>query len=111
MSLSTQQLVAVVLIVFLTAVNMRGLKLGKWIQNSFTFTKTAALLGLILVGLWLGTNRESCGLDVRLVEPLGQWLESRDGLARSSDAEGPVRAAVLVRAGDDRSAVLPVRME
>ncbi len=38
---------------------MMGLKLGKWIQNSFTFTKTAALLGLIVVGLWLGTNRES----------------------------------------------------
>ena len=56
LSLSTQQLVAVVLIVFLTAVNMCGLKLGKWIQNSFTFTKTAALLGLIVLGLSLGAN-------------------------------------------------------
>ena len=59
LSLSTQQCVGVVLIGFLTVVNMMGLKLGKWIQNSFTFTKTAALLGLIVVGLWLGTNRES----------------------------------------------------
>ncbi len=58
-SLSSQQFVAVILIAFLTAVNMMGLKLGKWIQNTFTFTKTAALLGLIVVGLWLGTNRES----------------------------------------------------
>jgi APA family basic amino acid/polyamine antiporter len=55
-SLSTQQVVAVGLIALLTAVNTRGLKLGKWIQNSFTFTKTAALLGLVVLGLTLGAN-------------------------------------------------------
>jgi APA family basic amino acid/polyamine antiporter len=55
-SLSTQQIVAIALIVLLTAVNMQGLKLGKWIQNTFTFTKTAALVGLIVVGLLLGSN-------------------------------------------------------
>jgi APA family basic amino acid/polyamine antiporter len=59
LSLSTEQLVAVCLIATLTVVNMQGLKLGKWIQNSFTFTKTAALLGLIVVGLSLGVNREA----------------------------------------------------
>jgi len=53
-SLSTQQLVAVALIGFLTVVNTRGLTLGKWIQNTFTVTKTAALLGLIVVGLLVG---------------------------------------------------------
>jgi APA family basic amino acid/polyamine antiporter len=56
LSLSTQQLIALVLVVFLTAVNMCGLKLGKWIQNSFTVTKTAALLGLVVLGLTLGAN-------------------------------------------------------
>jgi APA family basic amino acid/polyamine antiporter len=59
LSLSTQQLVALLLIVFLTAVNMGGLKLGKWIQNTFTFTKTAALLGLVVLGLTLGANTNS----------------------------------------------------
>jgi basic amino acid/polyamine antiporter, APA family len=59
LSLSTQQLVAVVLIVVLTITNTRGLKTGKWIQNTFTFTKTAALFGLIVVGLALGTNGEA----------------------------------------------------
>jgi APA family basic amino acid/polyamine antiporter len=58
-SLSTQQLVAVLLIAALTAANTRGLRLGKLIQNSFTLTKTAALLGLIVVGLTLGVNREA----------------------------------------------------
>ena len=58
-SLSTQQLVALGLIVVLTATNTRGLRIGKLIQNSFTITKTAALFGLIVLGLTLGINRES----------------------------------------------------
>ena len=58
-SLSTQQLVAIVMILLLTATNTRGLKTGKVIQNTFTFTKTAALIGLILVGLFLGWNDQS----------------------------------------------------
>src|SRR5437868_7553400 len=58
-TLSTQQLVAIFLIVFLTFTNTRGLKTGKIIQNTFTFTKTAALIGLIVVGLLLGRNAGS----------------------------------------------------
>jgi basic amino acid/polyamine antiporter, APA family len=58
-SLSTAQVVAIVLILLLTATNTRGLKTGKLIQNTFTFTKTAALIGLILVGLFLGWNSQS----------------------------------------------------
>jgi len=53
-SLSTQQLVAVALIVILTITNTRGLKLGTLIQNTFTFAKTAALAALIVIGLTLG---------------------------------------------------------
>jgi APA family basic amino acid/polyamine antiporter len=59
MSLSTAQLVAIILILLLTATNTRGLKTGKLIQNTFTLTKTAALAGLILVGLLLGWNSHS----------------------------------------------------
>jgi APA family basic amino acid/polyamine antiporter len=58
-SLSTQQLVAILVIVLLTWTNTRGLKIGKFIQNTFTFTKTAALMGLIAVGLLLGWNSNS----------------------------------------------------
>jgi APA family basic amino acid/polyamine antiporter len=58
-SLSTQQLVAISLILLLTFTNTRGLNTGKLIQNSFTFTKTAALIGLILVGLLLGRKSSS----------------------------------------------------
>ncbi|MBS1794198.1 MAG: amino acid permease [Acidobacteria bacterium] len=53
-SLSVQQAVAIVLIVFLTVLNMQGLKLGKWIQNLFTSAKTLSLLVLIVLGLFVG---------------------------------------------------------
>jgi len=59
LSLSTQQLLAIVMILLLTLLNTRGLKTGKLIQNTFTFTKTAALAGLILIGLIIGWNHGS----------------------------------------------------
>jgi len=53
-SLSTQQLVAIVLVALLTWTNTRGLKLGTLVQNVFTSVKTAALAGVVVVGLVLG---------------------------------------------------------
>ena len=49
-SLSTAQLVGILLIVLLTWMNMQGLKLGKIVQNVFTVSKTGALIALILLG-------------------------------------------------------------
>ncbi|HJQ67994.1 MAG TPA: amino acid permease [Blastocatellia bacterium] len=53
-SLSTAQLVGVLLIALLTWMNTRGLKLGKVVQNTFTVTKTGALLALIVLGIAVG---------------------------------------------------------
>src|ERR1051326_5443024 len=53
-SLSTAQLVAVLVILLLTWMNTRGLQLGKVVQNVFTLTKTGALLALIVLGLLIG---------------------------------------------------------
>ena len=53
-SLSVQQLVAILLIIFLTLLNTQGLKLGKWIQNLFTSAKTLSLFVLILLGIFIG---------------------------------------------------------
>jgi APA family basic amino acid/polyamine antiporter len=55
-SLSGQQLLAIISIGLLTFINTRGLEVGKWIQNTFTFTKTAALLALVIVGIFFGWN-------------------------------------------------------
>ncbi|HYV07790.1 MAG TPA: amino acid permease [Blastocatellia bacterium] len=53
-SLSTAQLVGLLLIALLTWMNTRGLKLGKLVQNVFTFAKTGALIALIVLGLLIG---------------------------------------------------------
>ena len=53
-SLSTAQLVGVLMIALLTWMNTRGLRLGKLVQNVFTTAKTGALAGLILLGLLVG---------------------------------------------------------
>ena len=58
-SLSTQQLVAIGLIALLTWTNTRGLKLGTLVQNIFTFAKTAALIGVVFVGIFLGWSATS----------------------------------------------------
>lgn len=50
LKISPAQLVAIVLILFLTYVNTRGIKSGKLIQTTFTVTKLASLFGLILFG-------------------------------------------------------------
>ena len=55
-SLSTQQLLAIAVIILLTLINTRGLRVGKLIQNTFTFTKTAALFALVVLGLFVGWN-------------------------------------------------------
>src|SRR5437773_2098183 len=62
-SLSTEQLVAVALILLLTWTNTRGLETGKFVQNTFTFAKTAALLALIVIGLSLGWKANSAALS------------------------------------------------
>jgi APA family basic amino acid/polyamine antiporter len=55
-SLSWQQLVAILLIVSLTYMNARGLRFGKLIQNVFTSVKAMSLLGIILLGIVVGRS-------------------------------------------------------
>src|SRR5436305_8134596 len=55
-SLSTQQLVAILLLALLTWINTRGIRIGKLIQNTFTAAKTLSLLALILLGFLVGRN-------------------------------------------------------
>src|SRR5207249_1906624 len=62
-SLSTEQLVAIALIALLTWTNTRGLEVGKIVQNTFTFAKTAALAAVVLIGLSLGWKANSAALS------------------------------------------------
>jgi APA family basic amino acid/polyamine antiporter len=84
-SLSMQQLIALLLILFLTALNTRGLKLGRLIQNVFTSAKTFALAALILAGVIVGRNAAAIqanftGIwalhDPQTIAPGADWLKS-----------------------------------
>jgi len=44
------------MILFLTFLNTRGVKLGKWIQNVFTSAKMLSLLGLIVLCVFVARN-------------------------------------------------------
>jgi len=55
-SLSVQQLVAILMIAFITFLNTQGVRIGKLIQNIFTSAKTLALLGLIFICVFIGRN-------------------------------------------------------
>jgi APA family basic amino acid/polyamine antiporter len=54
--LNTQNLAGIVIVVLLTIINMYGLKTGAFVQNVFTIAKVSALLGLVLVGIFVGRN-------------------------------------------------------
>jgi basic amino acid/polyamine antiporter, APA family len=57
--LNRQNMVAIAIVVLLTAINVLGVRTGAMVQNIFTFSKTAALFGLVLIGAVLGRNAEA----------------------------------------------------
>ena len=57
--LNTQNLMAVLVVIFLSVLNIFGVRTGAAVQNVFTFAKTAALLGLVLLGLAIGRNAQA----------------------------------------------------
>ncbi len=54
--LNTQNLVAIISIIVLSVVNVYGVKTGALVQDVFTFAKTAAIIGLIALGYFVGRN-------------------------------------------------------
>src|SRR3974390_1055944 len=84
-SLSVQQLVAILMIIFLTYLNTRGVKLGKWIQNVFTSAKMLALFGVIVLCIFVGRNASAIADNfahlwavrgVNTIEPGAGFLKS-----------------------------------
>jgi basic amino acid/polyamine antiporter, APA family len=54
--ISAAQITGITTVVFLTFLNTFGVKSGKYVQFAFTFTKIAAILGLLVLGLTKGFN-------------------------------------------------------
>lgn len=108
----TAQIVSILLIIFLTYINTRGIKGGKLIQTTFTVTKLLSLFGLIVFGfimargdVWdanwqnawtmqkmTASGDSALGIDATLITPLlgaaaiGAIAASMVGSIFSSDA-------------------------
>ena len=52
LTISSQQLVAILVLFFLSVLNIFGLRVGAGVQNVFTVLKVAALLGMVALGFW-----------------------------------------------------------
>jgi APA family basic amino acid/polyamine antiporter len=98
------QLVSILLIIFLTYVNTKGIKGGKIIQTSFTVTKLFSLFGLTIFGFLIGTKagiwktnwsdawnmknllQDGSGIQVTGLAVMGAIAASMVGSIFSSDA-------------------------
>jgi basic amino acid/polyamine antiporter, APA family len=57
--LNTQNLCGIVIVIFLTVLNIFGLKLGAAVQNIFTIAKVSALAALVLAGIFVARNPQA----------------------------------------------------
>jgi len=56
LTVSSLQLVAVIVLFFLSTLNIFGVRTGAGVQNVFTVLKVAALLGVIALGVWWASS-------------------------------------------------------
>ena len=57
--LNTQNLVAIIVVIALSVINVFGIRTGAAIQNVFTIAKASALFGLVFLGLFIGRNAQA----------------------------------------------------
>ncbi len=61
--LNTQNLMAIIIVIVLSVINIFGIKTGAIIQNVFTTAKVSALLGLVFLGLFVGRNAQALAVN------------------------------------------------
>jgi APA family basic amino acid/polyamine antiporter len=84
-SLSSAQLVGILMIALLTWMNTLGLRLGKIVQNTFTTAKTGALLALIVLGITLGWSSGNISANFGdLWSPRGKLDDLAGGLTAAT---------------------------
>jgi basic amino acid/polyamine antiporter, APA family len=57
--LNTQNLCGIIIVLFLTGLNIFGIRGGALVQNVFTIAKVAALAGLVVAGVFVGRNAQA----------------------------------------------------
>jgi APA family basic amino acid/polyamine antiporter len=87
--LNTQNLVAILVVIILSIINIFGVKTGAFIQNIFTTAKVSALLGLVLFGIFLGRNAHAIAAN------FGANFWTNAGLGNLHDVGGGVLVSTL----------------
>src|SRR5215470_14297909 len=87
--LNTQNLVAILVVVVLSVINIFGVKTGAAIQNIFTTAKVAGLLGLVIFGIFLGRNAQAIAANY------GANFWKNAGLGTLHDIGGGVLVSTL----------------
>lgn len=63
LKITTIHLMSIFIILLLTWVNTRGINIGKYVQDTFSYTKIAALLLFFIVGFFIARNDEAVRLN------------------------------------------------
>jgi APA family basic amino acid/polyamine antiporter len=87
--INTQNLIAILVVIFLSIVNIFGVKTGAAIQNIFTVAKVSALLGLAVFGFAFGRKAEA------LAANFGSNFWHNAGLGAQHDIGGGVFIGTL----------------
>jgi len=64
--LTTIHFMSIVIILFLSWMNTRGISIGKYVQNTFSYTKIGALLLFFIVGIFIARNTEAIKLNTEI---------------------------------------------
>ena len=93
--ISASHCVAITSILLLTGVNLRGIHGGKLLQDAFTAAKVAALLGLILLGLFLGRNSEALAANISGIWEASWSRLTPEGIVSVEPLSGIALAAAI----------------
>jgi APA family basic amino acid/polyamine antiporter len=90
--LNRQNLMAIVIVILLTAINIRGIKTGAAVQNVFTVAKIFALVALIVAGIFVGRNPQAIAANFA---DFWRWSAAHSA---SGTAAGPLVGVLTILA-------------
>ncbi len=77
--ISAAELVSMILVIFLTYINTKGIEGGKIVQTTFTLAKILSLLGLIIFGFMLAANADTWTANWSDAWSARQWIVKGEG--------------------------------
>jgi len=72
LTLSSQQLIAILTLLSLGVINIFGVRTGAWVQNIFTVLKVGALLGIVGLGIWWSMSHSAEAAPVQQARGLSE---------------------------------------